>query len=59
MSHVITERGREPLPAYVAENDIVVNCTLQDCARPLVYLRREDLGAFRPGSVTAGAAARA
>ncbi|BDZ43283.1 hypothetical protein GCM10025865_25820 [Paraoerskovia sediminicola] len=51
LSHVITERGREPLAAYLAENDIVVNCTLQDTARPLVYLRTEDLPAFRPGSV--------
>ncbi|TNM37347.1 alanine dehydrogenase [Nocardioides albidus] len=50
-SDVITERGREPLPAYLAENDIVVNCTLQDTAAPLVYLREEDLAAFRPGSL--------
>jgi alanine dehydrogenase len=51
LSHVITERGREPLPAYLAENDVVVNCTLQDPADPLVYLHDEDLAAFRPGSV--------
>lgn len=50
-SHVITERGREPLAAYLAENDIVVNCTLQDTAHPLVYLRETDLAAFRPGSL--------
>ncbi|HEU5042924.1 MAG TPA: N(5)-(carboxyethyl)ornithine synthase [Nocardioidaceae bacterium] len=49
--HVITERGREPLPALLAENDIVVNCTLQDTAHPLVYLETEDLAGFRPGSV--------
>jgi alanine dehydrogenase len=51
LSHVITDRGREPLAAYLAENDIVVNCTLQDTAHPLVYLTSDDLGAFRPGSV--------
>lgn len=50
-SHVITERGREPLAAYLAENDIVVNCTLQDTAHPLVYLREEQMAAFRPGSL--------
>lgn len=50
-SEVITERGREPLPAYLAENDIVVNCTLQDTAHPLIYLRDEDMAAFRPGSL--------
>jgi alanine dehydrogenase len=51
LSHVITERGREPLAAYLAENDIVVNCTLQDPAKPLVYLQTEDLAGFRPGSI--------
>ncbi|WP_028638131.1 N(5)-(carboxyethyl)ornithine synthase [Nocardioides sp. URHA0032] len=51
LSHVITERGREPLAAYLAENDVVVNCTLQDPAHPLVYLQTEDVDAFRPGSV--------
>jgi alanine dehydrogenase len=29
----------------------VVNCTLQDPNAPLTYLRTEDLGAFRPGSL--------
>ncbi|MGH3439542.1 MAG: hypothetical protein ACRDRN_24180 [Sciscionella sp.] len=51
LSHVITERGREPLPAFLAERDIVVNCTLQDTAHPLVYLHTEDLAGFRPDSV--------
>ncbi len=51
VSHVITDRGREPLAAYLAENDIVVNCTLQDTAHPLTYLHDADLSAFRPGSV--------
>ncbi len=51
LSHVITDRGREPLAAYLAENDVIVNCTLQDPERPLVYLRDNDLSAFRSGSV--------
>ena len=51
LSHVITERGREPLAAYLAQADVVVNCTLQDPARPLTYLQTEDLDAFRRGSV--------
>ena len=51
LSHVITERGREPLAAYLAENDIIVNCTLQDTAAPLTYLQHRGPGAFRPGSV--------
>ncbi len=50
-SHVITSRGRLPLAPYLAEHDIVVNCTLQDPAAPLIYLRGPDLSAFRPGSL--------
>lgn len=48
---VITERGREPLAAYLAENDVVVNCTLQDPEDPVTYLRTADVAAFRRGSL--------
>ncbi len=51
LSHVITERGRVPLAPYLAENDIVVNCTLQDTAAPLTYLQESDLAGFRQGSL--------
>lgn len=51
LSQVITNRGRVPLAPFLAESDIVVNCTLQDPNAPLTYLRTEDLGAFRPGSL--------
>nr|WP_144671751.1 N(5)-(carboxyethyl)ornithine synthase [Arthrobacter sp. U41] len=51
LSEVITERGRVPLAPFLAERDIVVNCTLQDPNAPLTYLRTEDLNAFRPGSL--------
>ncbi|MEE1621634.1 N(5)-(carboxyethyl)ornithine synthase [Zafaria sp. J156] len=51
LSQVITERGRLPLAPYLAEHDIVVNCTLQDPNSPLTYLTEEDLPAFRPGSL--------
>ncbi len=50
-SHVITTRGRVPLAPFLAERDVIVNCTLQDPANPLVYLRADDLPAFRPGSL--------
>ena len=43
VSHVITDRGRVPLAPYLAENDIIVNCTLQDTSAPLMYLQTEDL----------------
>ncbi len=48
---VVTDRGREPLAPYLAENDIIVNCTLQDTAAPLTYLQTEDLAGFRLGSL--------
>ena len=51
LSEVITERGRVPLAPFLAESDIVVNCTLQDPNAPLTYLRTEDLDAFRSGSL--------
>lgn len=51
LSEVITDDGRVPLAPFLAESDIVVNCTLQDPNRPLLYLRKSDLDAFRPGSL--------
>ena len=51
LSHVITERGRVPLASYLAENDIVVNCTLQDTDAPLTFLTLADLPLFRRGSL--------
>ncbi|MFI8412846.1 N(5)-(carboxyethyl)ornithine synthase [Paeniglutamicibacter gangotriensis] len=51
LSEVITDEGRLPLAPFLAESDIVVNCTLQDPNAPLMYLRTEDLGAFTPGSI--------
>lgn len=51
LSEVITDEGRVPLAPFLAESDIIVNCTLQDPNKPLLYLRESDLGAFRPGSL--------
>lgn len=50
-STVNSEDGPVPLAPYLAESDIVVNCTLQDPTAPLTYLQTEDLDAFRPGSL--------
>ena len=50
-STVNTEDGPVLLAPYLAENDIVVNCTLQDPNAPLTYLELTDLPAFRPGSL--------
>ncbi|WP_315093383.1 N(5)-(carboxyethyl)ornithine synthase [uncultured Cellulomonas sp.] len=50
-STVTSEGGPVRLAPYLAENDIVVNCTLQDPNAPLTYLHTSDLGEFRPGSL--------
>lgn len=50
-SYAITDNGRVPLAPFLAENDIVVNCVLQDTDAPLTFLLEEDLGAFTPGSL--------
>ncbi len=51
LSHVITERGRVPIAPFLAERDIVVNCTFQDTSAPQTYLTTEDVAAFRPRSL--------
>ena len=51
LSTVRTQAGDVLLPEFLASHDIVVNCTLQDVAAPLTYLRTEDLGLFAPGSL--------
>lgn len=48
---VLLEDGEVPLAAFLAEADIVVNCTLQDPNSPMTYLTTEDLAAFRAGSL--------
>jgi alanine dehydrogenase len=35
----------------LAEHDIIVNCILQDTDEPLVFVSRDELGLFRPGSL--------
>ncbi|GAA4655623.1 N(5)-(carboxyethyl)ornithine synthase [Arthrobacter cryoconiti] len=48
---VMLEDGDAPLASFLAEADIVVNCTLQDPNAPMTYLNEADLAAFRPGSL--------
>lgn len=45
------EDGQIPVARFLADNDIVVNCVLQDPTAPLVFVTEEDLPAFAPGSV--------
>lgn len=51
LSEAITDQGRVPLAPFLAESDVVVNCTLQDPNAPLLYLREDDLQQFSPGSL--------
>ena len=51
LSTVLTADGDVLLPAFLSSHDIVVNCTLQDVAAPMIYLRTEDLAGFSPGSL--------
>lgn len=51
LSEVLTKDGNVLLPEFLTSHDIVVNCTLQDVAAPLTYLRTEDLAGFVPGSL--------
>lgn len=50
-SCVVTDDGRVPLADFLAANDVVVNCTLQDTDAPLTFLDEGDLAGFAPGSV--------
>ncbi|MET1051045.1 MAG: N(5)-(carboxyethyl)ornithine synthase [Mycetocola sp.] len=51
LSTVIDGDERKPLAPYLAEHDIVVNCTLQDPNNPVIYLQTSDLALFEPGSL--------
>ena len=51
LTMVVTNEGRVPLADYLADNDIVVNCVLQDTEAPWTFLTESDLGQFRPGSL--------
>jgi alanine dehydrogenase len=46
-----TPEGSVPVARLLADNDIVVNCVLQDPAAPLVFVTEEDLASFTPGSL--------
>jgi len=51
LSEVQLPDGNVVLPLFLASHDIVVNCTRQDVAAPLTYLRTEDLKPFAAGSL--------
>ena len=46
-----TRDGPIPVAGFLANNDIVVNCVLQDPSAPLVFVTERDLNGFTPGSL--------
>jgi len=51
LSEVLSRDGNILLPEFLTSHDVVVNCTRQDVAAPLTYLRTEDLAGFAAGSL--------
>src|ERR1700694_3399416 len=51
LTFAVTHDGRVALAPYLAENDIVVNCVLQDTDAPLIFVTEDDLQAFAPGAL--------
>jgi alanine dehydrogenase len=43
--------GPVPIAEFLAQHDIVVNCVLQDTDAPLMFVMRDELGLFAPGSL--------
>lgn len=51
LSEVITTEGRVPIAPFLAESDLVVNCTLQNPNAPMFYLHEDDINLFQTGSL--------
>ena len=50
-SQVRREDGLAPLPEFLAEHDLIVNCVLQDPNAPLTFLVDDDLPLLAPGTL--------
>ena len=48
---VLTPGGPVPGAEFLARHDIVVNCVLQDTDAPLMFVTRDELRLFAPGSL--------
>jgi alanine dehydrogenase len=48
---VDTPGGPEPLAAFLAAHDLIVNCVLQDPNRPMILLDTSDLPTLAPGTL--------
>ncbi len=50
-TQVLRSAGPVPMADFLAEQDIVVNCILQDTDAPLMFVTDDDLASFAPGSL--------
>lgn len=50
-SRAHTENGWTPMPAFLAEHDIIVNCVLQDPSSPMTFLTHDDLPRLASGTL--------
>ncbi len=50
-TQVLRSAGPVPMADFLAEQDIVVNCILQDTDAPLMFVTADDLASFAPGSL--------
>jgi alanine dehydrogenase len=50
-SRAHVDQGWVPMPAFLAEHDIIVNCVLQDPNSPMTFLTDEDLPSLASGTV--------
>ena len=48
---VLTPGGPVPIAEFLSGHDIVVNCVLQDTDAPLMFVTRDELPLFAPGSL--------
>ncbi len=48
---VLTPGGPVPVAEFLAQHDIVVNGVLQDTDAPLMFVTRDELPLFAPGSL--------
>ncbi len=51
VSYAITDEGEVPLPEFLSEHDIIVNCVLQDPDAPLMFLTEDDLDVLASGTM--------
>jgi alanine dehydrogenase len=50
-TQVLTKDGATPMAEFLAKQDVVVNCVLQDTDAPLMFVTNEDLRLFASGNL--------